>query len=157
MKSKKLLVIPLLLTSILASCGDGYKYVNEIKDVDFFNQKESSYGVYYYSENCPNCVNTLPYINQYIDKAKSNPDNYEIKNIYFIDAKKTPLQRLVDRTTSDLKGLLRQITVGATTLDMVYQIGYPILYVVSNVESINTVTSIAIGEAEVTSFIKSIW
>ena len=154
MKKTKLINISLLTLTLLSSCGQkDFTKTNLIKPEDFFVSSYSKYGVYYFQENCPMCVDTLPFITEYLNKTQRNRDKYELKEIYFIDAEQTPLNRfdISDRT------LFLENQIGVSNYKDVLTMGYPLLYIVENIDGLNTIVDIKIGKAATTEYIKTIW
>lgn len=154
MKKEKLLLTSLLTFTLISSCSPkDFTQQNLIGLEDFFTQQESSYGVYYFSEDCPMCKDTLPFINEYLAKVERNKYKYTLKNIYFIDAKVTPIEKDLNEDRENF--LLSQI--GVTKVEDLLTLGYPLLYIVENQNDVNTLIDIKIGRAAVTDYIKTIW
>lgn len=154
MKKARLINISLLSLILLSSCGQkDFAKENLIKPEDFFLSEYSKYGVYYFQEDCPMCAETLPFITEYLNKIERKRDKYDLKEIYFIDAEQTPLNRF---DISD-RNLFLDNQIGVTNYNDVLTIGYPLLYIVENIEGLNTIVDIKIGKAATTEYIKTIW
>lgn len=155
MNKTKLLITTLISLTLLSSCGPkDYTKSNLIGAEDFFASKETKYGVYYFKTECPSCEETLPFVNDYLAKLEKNKDKYDLKNIYFIDAEITPLN-LFDKEQG--YEVFLQSQIGVTSLQGVYQIGYPLLYIVEKVDNVNTIIDVKIGGRATRDYIKSIW
>lgn len=153
---KKINLIALLSLILLSSCAPTDHSESNLIDLEgFFNGKENRYGVYYFSENCPNCVNTKPYINKYLDKIAAKPQqNFYLENIYFVDALVTPIHRYQGGLN---KETYKTVTIGVDNINTLTTMGYPELFIVEKVNNKNVVVDVKVGEKETTDFIKSIW
>lgn len=156
MKKTKYITIGLATITFLSSCGQiDYAKNNLIKPEDFFNQSQNLYGVYYFSESCPMCVDTLPYIETYLNKLSKQEDLYnKLENIYFIDAMVTPIERY---TESEDRNAFLYAQIGVTDYNDLLQIGYPLLYIVQNVNEVKTIQDIKIGRKAIIDYITTIW
>ena len=155
MNKFKFLTFTLATLTILSSCVQkDYYQTNLIKPEDFFAGEETKYGVYYYSENCPMCKESYPYIEKYLNKVERNSKNKELKNIYFIDAVTTPIEKYVE---SQDFNLFLETQIGVTNYKDVLQVGYPLLYIVGKIENVNTIIDIKIGKKALTDYISTIW
>ena len=155
MTKLKLLITSITTITLISSCAPiDYQKENLIGTEDFFSSEYNKYGVYYFHETCPMCVDTLPYITDYLNKIQRKRDRYELKEIYFIDAKNTPLNRFDAELGQDV---FLQDQIGVTDINDVYTIGYPLLYIVEKISNVNTIVDIKIGKSSVTEYIKTIW
>lgn len=154
MKFLKLL-LPLTLIFLSSCAQNDYFKSNLIELEDFFMQKETTYGVYYFKEGCPNCTNTAPYITGYLDKLTRNADrDFYLDNIYFIDAVTDPIEKYLDGTNKDR---YRNTQIGNSNLETLTTMGYPQLFILSKSENKTTISDIRVGEKEITEYIKTIW
>ena len=154
MKKSIFINISLLTFTLLSSCGEkDYAKNNLINPEDFFTRTEEKYGVYYFSENCPMCQESEPYIIEYLNKLQRDSSK-ELKNIYFIDASTTPIEKYVD---SGDYSLFLETQIGITDYNDLLQVGYPLLYIVEKIEQTNTLIDIKIGRTALTNYIKEIW
>ena len=156
MKERRFTLLSLTTLLFLSSCGPvDYSKSNLITPEDFFNQSENYYGVYYFSETCPMCEESLPYINEYLNRlSKIDYSTGTIENIYFIDAIATPIDRYVQE--NDFTAFYNS-QIGVTDYTQVTQVGYPILYIVQNVNEVKTLVDVKIGKKQLTDYISSIW
>jgi hypothetical protein len=66
----------------------------------------------------------------------------KLENIYFIDAMVTPIERY---TESEDRNAFLYTQIGVTDYNDLLQIGYPLLYIVQNVNEVKTIQDIKIG------------
>lgn len=124
-----------------------------IKNEDFFSQKESIYGVYYFKESCPNCVGAKEYINAYLDKIDSGKD-LPLDNIYFIDSEVKSFDKFADNYPYEN---YKEYVIGLKNYEDITVIGYPQLFIVAEVDNVNTIIDVYLGESAITTYIKSNW
>lgn len=157
MNKLKLFTASLLTISLISSCSPvdiDFQKENLIQPEDFFASSYEKYGIYYFQEECPMCKYTLPFITDYLKKVHRNRDKYELKEIYFIDAYVTPLNKFNADAGFDI---FLSDQIGVTDIKDVYTVGYPLLYIIENISDVNTIVDIKIGKAAVTEYIKTIW
>ena len=80
MKNYLKITLILILAIILVGCS---KKAKEIRPTQIFSQKEGTYYVYFYKENCSACENLQPRLNEYIQyshskQGKNAPKVYKV-------------------------------------------------------------------------------
>lgn len=148
-------ILCLLPSILLIGCNssDTRQEKLTIKNEDFFSQKESIYGVYYFDEGCSKCVGTKKYINAYLDKIDSGKD-LPLDNIYFIDSKVESFDISDDNYPYEN---YKEYVIGLKNYEDITVVGYPELFIVAEVDNVKTIIDIYIGEKAITTYIKSTW
>lgn len=112
MKNYLKITLILILAIILVGCS---KKAKEIRPTQIFSQKEGTYYVYFYKENCSACENLQPRLNEYIQyshskQGKNAPKIYKVNVLSMpnLDASENWQEEIIGATN------VMSITIGTT-------------------------------------------
>lgn len=117
---------------------------NNISPLDFFNQKEEKYYIYYYSLMCPPCNDLESKMSEFINQNETKVYTLSLQNLNEEDLKLFKVKD--DSKTNDE---IRNEMIGVSDIKEVILIGTPTLYFIND-KSIN---KIYLGYREIDNFI----